>query len=171
MIRDLYKHMQWADALMWQSVLDQPRLENDIPIKDLLYHIHLVQHAFLRVWTEQPMEFPEIADFENLLTVAKWGHDYHRKVSAFLAELSEADWERIVELPWAGRIVEALAKEPETTTLAQTLYQIPSHSTHHRGQVLARIRERGAEPPLTDFIAWCWLGQPVAEWPGMVQSK
>lgn len=169
MIRDLYKHMQWADAVMWQFVLDQPPLENDIPLKDLLYHIHLVQRAFFCVWTEQPMKFPEISDFENLRAIATWGHDYHQRVTLFLAELTETDWDRPVELPWAERIVATLGKAPANTTLAQTLYQVTSHSTHHRGQVLARIRELGSEPPLVDFIAWCWLGQPAAEWPAGVQ--
>jgi hypothetical protein len=29
--------------------------------------------------------------------------------------------------------------------------------------VNARLRELGAEPPLTDFIAWIWFGKPQAE--------
>ncbi len=49
-------------------------------------------------------------------------------------------------------------------TLAETVLQITSHTTYHRGQVNMRLRELGAEPPLTDFIAWIWLGRPEAEW-------
>jgi len=38
------------------------------------------------------------------------------------------------------------------------------HSTHHRGQVNARLRELGGEPPLADFIVWLWWGRPAASW-------
>jgi uncharacterized damage-inducible protein DinB len=41
------------------------------------------------------------------------------------------------------------------------------HSTYHRGQVNARLRELGIEPPLTDYIAWIWFGRPEAEWPAL----
>jgi len=46
----------------------------------------------------------------------------------------------------------------------ETLMPVASHSTHHRGQVCARIRELGSEPPLTDFIAWIWSSRPAASW-------
>jgi uncharacterized damage-inducible protein DinB len=38
------------------------------------------------------------------------------------------------------------------------------HTSYRRGQVATRLRERGAEPPLTDFIAWIWMGRPVPDW-------
>ena len=43
--------------------------------------------------------------------------------------------------------------------------QVALHSTYHRGQINARIRELGGEPPLTDFIAWVWAGKPQPSWP------
>ena len=44
------------------------------------------------------------------------------------------------------------------------MLQIPLHSLYHRGQVNARLREVGGEPPTVDYIAWMWLGRPAAEW-------
>jgi uncharacterized damage-inducible protein DinB len=49
-------------------------------------------------------------------------------------------------------------------TLAETILQVSSHSTYHRGQVNARLREVGGEPPLVDYIAWFWFGGPEPEW-------
>jgi len=37
------------------------------------------------------------------------------------------------------------------------------HTTCHRGQVATRLRERGAEPPLTEFIAWIWMRRPAPD--------
>ncbi len=45
------------------------------------------------------------------------------------------------------------------------------HSTHHRGQVAARLRELGGEPPLVDFIAWLWWKRPEPEWPAALDAE
>ena len=63
-------------------------------------------------------------------------------------------------MPWAKRF----RADAAATRMRDTLLQVPMHSTYHRGQVNARLRELGAEPPLTDYIAWIWIGRPRAEW-------
>jgi uncharacterized damage-inducible protein DinB len=55
-------------------------------------------------------------------------------------------------------------------TIGQTATQLALHSSHHRGQINTRLRDAGAEPPLVDFIAWVWWGQPAAAWPASVTS-
>jgi len=45
-----------------------------------------------------------------------------------------------------------------------------SRGPRHRGQVAARLREIGGEPPLVDFIAWVRLGRPEPVWPDAVDS-
>lgn len=40
------------------------------------------------------------------------------------------------------------AAELTNPTLGEALMPVDSHSTHHRGQVNARIRELGVEPPI-----------------------
>ena len=69
-----------------------------------------------------------------------------------------------MELPWAAGLTKRFGREPAPATLAETAFQVASHSTYHRGQVNTRLRELGAEPPLVDYIAWLWLGRPAAEW-------
>jgi len=51
-----------------------------------------------------------------------------------------------------------------TPTLAETIFQVTSHSTYRRGQVNERFREVGGEPPLVDDIAWIWFGRPEPDW-------
>ena len=42
------------------------------------------------------------------------------------------------------------------------MLQVALHSMYHRGQINARLRDFGGNPPLVDFIAWVWLGRPAA---------
>jgi uncharacterized damage-inducible protein DinB len=49
-------------------------------------------------------------------------------------------------------------------TTGECLLQLALHTAYHRGQVATRLRERGSEPPLTDFIAWIWMHRPAPDW-------
>ena len=49
-------------------------------------------------------------------------------------------------------------------TLGVTAFHVVAHTTHHRGQVMTRLRELGGAPPLVDYVIWVWSGNPVAEW-------
>jgi uncharacterized damage-inducible protein DinB len=69
-----------------------------------------------------------------------------------------------VTLPFRESI-EARFGRCAPTTLEETALQVVFHTTHHRGQICARLRELGGEPPTPDFLAWVWLGRPQAAWP------
>ncbi len=164
--KDLFEHMRWADSEVWRTVFAMPKTDSDARISELLYHIHLTQYAFLSIWNQEKPDFPEPSDFENLAAISKWGHEYHLNVKGYLDEIEKTGFEEPIEIPWAKRFIEEkLGKSPKATTLAETMLQVSLHSTHHRGQVTAKLRELGGEPPLIDFIAWLWLGKPKAEWP------
>ncbi len=49
-------------------------------------------------------------------------------------------------------------------TLGVTVLQVVAHTTHHRGQVMTRLRELGGTPPLVDYVIWVWSGSSAAEW-------
>ena len=51
--KDLFKHMYWADAVGWQAIFATPQTEDDARLRELLYHIHLTQNAFLSIWRRQ----------------------------------------------------------------------------------------------------------------------
>lgn len=166
MFKDLFEHMRWADAEVWRTVFAMPQTDSDARISELLYHIHLTQHAFLSIWTGKQQDFPGLSDFENLNAISKWGHQYHQNVAGHLNKIKKSNFEKVIDIPWAERFIEEkLGKAPESATLAETIFQVSLHSTHHRGQVTARLRELGGEPPLVDFIAWIWVGKPRADWP------
>ena len=67
-------------------------------------------------------------------------------------------------MPWVATYEAKLGRTFSTPTLGETMLQVASHSTYHRGQVNARLREVGGEPPLVDYIAWIWFGRPEPDW-------
>jgi uncharacterized damage-inducible protein DinB len=156
--------MEWADALVWTSVLAAEAGRTDAKLRDVLYHLHLVQRAFLRTWRGEPREtpYPTFDDAESLM---RWGRTYYSEAFNHLATLDDEQVAKAMPVPWAAMVEQRLGRAPETTTVAETALQVALHSTYHRGQINARLREVGGEPPLTDYIAWVWLGRPAASWP------
>jgi uncharacterized damage-inducible protein DinB len=165
MLRDLFQHMEWADALVWQSVLAVPDLATDSVLRERLFHIHLVQRGFLLLWREPLSELPGPPTFLDAAALASWGRQYHQEVAAYMGAVDQTALDESVSIPWADHIAARFGRPAAATTLAQTMLQVTSHSTHHRGQVNTRLREVGGDPPLTDFIVWIWLGKPTANWP------
>jgi uncharacterized damage-inducible protein DinB len=167
-LRELVHHMQWADALVWDAALSNTGAAGDLALRGKLFHTHMVQGAFLSVWQAGPL-VPPPSDPPDLLTTLKSARGYYSDLATFLSALGEAELERPVVLPWAGRFAQRLGREPASPTLAETILQVAMHSTYHRGQVNARLRELGIEPPLTDYIAWVWFGRPEPQWPALSQ--
>lgn len=164
LLGDLCRHTEWADALVWSTVLAHPNLLEDATLHERLHHIHLVQRAFLRVWRGEPLDFEGTQSLRGE-SLARWARAYHADVPRFLARLDDTALDRVVDLPWSARVAEHLASPFVAPRLGETVAQVAWHSAHHRGQVSARIHELGVEPPLTDFIAWVWSGKPAASWP------
>ena len=162
-LKDLYRHMEWADALVWRAVFSSPAAVADEKLRDYFYHLHLVQHAWLGAWREKPnpTDFPS---FEDTPSVRDWGRSYYAEVFAYQQSLTEEKTAETMQLPWADIVEREMGRVPESISVGETMLQIPLHSLYHRGQINARLRAVGGEPPRVDYIAWVWLGRPKAEW-------
>jgi uncharacterized damage-inducible protein DinB len=158
-LRDLYAHMEWADEEVWRATATLPAGPVDSRLRGLLLHLHVVQRAFLLVWSGKEVTFPEVESFPALADVRAWAEPYYLEVQAFLATVTQERLAEEVRLPWADEMT-AGGRPPFAPTLGETMFQVTSHSTYHRGQVNARLRELGTEPPLVDYIAWLWFGRP-----------
>lgn len=159
----LMHHMAWADALVWRAVFAHPPAGDDARLRERLYHIHAVQRAFLQVWQGTPLKLPEPSSFDDLRDLERWARPCYSEAAAYLSGLSGADFERPVSVPWS-RHLERRYGTIHDATLAETVLHVSAHSTYHRGQVNAQLRQLGAEPPLVDLIVWTWLGKPGAGW-------
>jgi uncharacterized damage-inducible protein DinB len=160
---DLYRHMQWADALVWRAVFNSETALSDRKLRDYFYHLHLVQHAFIRAWRNEPADAP-FPTFDDLRLVNDWGHSYYREIFSFLSKLSDDEISENMKLPWAELVTKQIGRAPAPSTIGETMLQVPLHSLYHRGQINARLREVGGEPPTVDYIVWIWLNKPAADW-------
>jgi uncharacterized damage-inducible protein DinB len=156
--------MEWADATIWRAALAHPPAVSDPRLRDLLLHLHGVQRAFLTMWTDAPLAFPKAVDFPDIAAVQSWSQPYYAALAAFVATVDDASLTRTVEMPWLGEFERSSGRRFVRPSLAETMFQVTSHSTYHRGQVNARLREVGGEPPLVDYIAWVWFGKPAPAW-------
>lgn len=160
--QQLMRHMAWADAEVWQAMMGLPAAGGDASTIERLHHIHVVQWAYLHIWREESPAVRELDSFADLADIREWGREFHRRASAYLEVLEEREeWTREVRFPWADQLV-ARFGSAQQATVSESLLQIALHSTYHRGQINARLKELGGEPPLVDFIAWIWQGRPIA---------
>src|SRR5688572_28916311 len=111
LFRELYDHMEWADAAVWRAVLACPAAEGDAVLRDRLVHIHTVQRAFLSVWRGETPDFRE--SFDGLRDVAQWGREYYAGVRPHLATVAGAALDRIVIMPWAEMLSEVFGRKPD----------------------------------------------------------
>jgi len=165
-LRDLFRHMEWADATVWRVIGALDRGSVDPWLRSRLFHVHLVQRAFLQVWKRDEVPSMKAEDFPTLEAVRLWARPYYSEAFAFLGSL-DREPERLAEpmaMPWVTAFERRLGRQFETPTLAETAFQVTSHSTYHRGQINRRLRELNVEPALVDYIAWLWFGRPGADW-------
>jgi uncharacterized damage-inducible protein DinB len=154
---DVYKHQFWADTEHWKTFKNFPSSLMDESIKKRLYHIHLVQNAFLAVVSGDEFNWKKFEDFSDMSELKEYAKSYHEKILVFLKECPDSKLKETVTIPWF--------RNPQLNlSVEKALLQCAMHSQYHRGQNAARLRELGGEPPLTDFIAWCWKGYPEAKW-------
>jgi uncharacterized damage-inducible protein DinB len=169
-LRDLFDHMEWADARVWDVALKTPGARGDETLKWLMLHLHGVQKGFLDAWTNQPFAFRN--DYTNITLEAELAsvRDYYPRGRQFLSSLNDAPLTTPIVLPWSQWIEQAIGRTPGPTTLGETILQAITHSSHHRAQANARLRALGAEPPIIDYIAWLWLERPAPAWPEVVTA-
>lgn len=155
----------WADALVLSAIIGRQAAEEDAQILEKLRHQHLVQRAFLDFWRGLPID-PHLTKSLDIHALSVFARAVHEETARFHESVQQEELDRIVDLPSKCLMAERLGFEPGDPTLAQTFLQVFSHSAYHRGQICARLREIGIDPPMTDFIVWIWSHQPEPCWPG-----
>ena len=161
--RRLITHMEWADALVWGRVLSHEASSTDPVLRASLLHLHVVQRAYLTGWQGgKPQRTQD--EFPSLQAIREWGRTFYPDVRTFLRSQQESDLRAKPDVLWPDLIESAIGRPPVPITLADMVYQVVSHSAHHRAQVNRRIRELGGDPPFIDYVAWAWSDEPDAVW-------
>lgn len=162
LLRRLGAHMEWADARVWSAILAVDEARDDPRLRDRLRHLHETQQQYLTLWTGRPPRSAESAD--SLAAVYEWAQPFYAAARSFLDATGAEAMAETVSGVFAERMQHYLGPPQGTVTLGDTVLQVVSHTTHHRGQVMTRLREIGGEPPLVDYVIWLWTGSPAAAW-------
>ncbi len=172
LLNDLYRHMEWADAAVWTAVLASAEGKSDAKIREYFHHLHLVQRAFLRAWRGQSRDTP-YPTFDDAPSLMLWARTYYAEAFEHVGTLNDEQLSEPWPLPlqWASIVEKQFGRTPEVTTLGETAMQVALHSTYHRGQINARLRAIGGEPPPVDYLAWLFLGRPATSWPPVVLTS
>lgn len=160
MLRDLYRHQEWADAEIWRACEAHPGAMADPELWVRQHHIHLVQQAFLHIVRGEDASTLTFRKAEEYSGPAELKHEAQRHHAAF-ATLVDKATEEILE---RGLVIPWFQDPPLTLTTREALLQAAMHSQHHRGQQSARLRALGGTPPLLDYIFWIWKGRPAPQW-------
>lgn len=163
-LRSVFTHMEWADARILSAVRNSLAAATDDYILATQFHILETQQAFLNAWADKPFRRSSRDDFPDVDALIVWSRSFHVDAMGFLDGLDEGALGQDLVLPWAKYFGRVLGRDPQVTTLADTLHQLPSHTMHHRGQLARRFKDLGGTPPMTDYIVWAWEGRPAASW-------
>src|SRR5207237_751702 len=82
--------------------------ERDAAIRDKLHHLHMVQRAFLHLWTRTAFNLPEVSTFADLAAIEHWAREYHAELTSFVDALGDRALDEIVPIPWAERIAKTV---------------------------------------------------------------
>ena len=126
----------------------------------------MTQHAFLQVWRGVSANIP-MPDTVDTASLAEWAQTFYAEATTDKLKFDEAAFNRPVPDSLLNKAEERLGAGTITPTIGDTVLQVVTHSTYHRGQVSTRLRELGCEPPLTEYFVWVWYGKPVADWPAV----
>ncbi len=162
LLRQLSAHMEWADAKVWSAILAAEAARDDPRLRDKLRHLHETQQQYLGMWTGRPPRSAE--DDVSLAAVYEWAQTFYPPARTFLDATGAEAMAEAVSGVFAERMQHYLGPPQGTVTLADTVIQVVTHTAHHRGQVMTRLREIGGEPPLVDYVIWLWSGTPAAAW-------
>lgn len=164
----LVRHMEWADATIWQTVLNAPAAREDSTIRRTLHHLHLVQNIFADAWQARPPVVRAEQEFASLDELAAWAREGIDRARTCIDHLPPDRLDEAFREPWTDQF-EAVWQQGTAAshTLGESMLQAILHTAHHRGQICARLRALAVEPPTVDFIVWLWVGKPPASWPAL----
>lgn len=154
-IQLLYEYNGWANARMLDAVsaLTEEQFTKDLSsshrcVRDTLTHIIAAEWIWLMRWKGvspralfNPVDFPGLAPLR-----VKWA-EVEREQMDFVRTVTDKSLDTVIAY------VNTKGEEWRYP-LRQMMQHVVNHSSYHRGQVTTLLRQLGAEPALTDFLAF-----------------
>jgi uncharacterized damage-inducible protein DinB len=154
-IRGLLAYTIWADRQVLQALAELP--EADLTretgtsfgsVLGTMAHILGSEQLWLSRFLGVPLQhLPSIEDFSSYEALRSSYEDFWPQLEVFLASLTLEQLDS--EFSWTNT-----RGETHDAPLRQLLLHVVNHSTYHRGQVVAQLRQLGRRPPSTDLASW-----------------
>jgi uncharacterized damage-inducible protein DinB len=123
-------------------------------VRTTLVHMLWAEWLWLQRWQRlSPKERFAPEDFATQQAIdTRWAEIYRQQCSVLSALTERLLAERVSYENFQG--------ETWTYSRAHMLQHVVNHSTHHRGQVVAYLRQLGRIPSITDFLVYLDEGAP-----------
>lgn len=150
-VRALFRHMWWADDHVLTSLMAaDPRPRRAV---ELYAHVVGAEHVWLDRVEGRSTGVPVWPD-PDVDACAKLTATARQRYEEMLGTLGDAELDRTIHY------ANSAGKEFDTR-LEDILLHVALHGAYHRGQVALVLRDAGAEPQPSDYIAFV-RGVPAA---------
>jgi len=143
----LLNYQNWAFEQVVFAVIEQQ--VNQPQVVALINHILGAENIWLSRINQQPLPdpiFPNITQAEAWLALSKENH------AQFLKLLQTIDDETAITYA-------DLNANTHQSKVLDIIVHLVNHSTYHRGQIAAKMREAGHKPASTDFIIFSRMSE------------
>ena len=154
-VRGLLAYTIWADRQILQAVGALPAEDrvretgtSFFSVLGTLAHVLGAEQIWLSRFLGVPLQhLPSQEDYPTYEALHASFEDFWPQIEFFLASLTEEQLDS--EFTWT-----TLEGETRTAPFRQVLLHVVNHSSYHRGQVVAQMRQLGHQPPSTDLAYW-----------------
>lgn len=138
----LFSYNHWANSLLIEHLEKLP----DLPPKalDRMSHVVLVEYLW-RARIEGKTFGEDSSRARPLEEIARLSQGSHTLWMAWLERLGPDDLS-------GQRSYTMMDGTPMNSVVSDVLAHVVNHGTHHRGQIVASIRDSGTKPPALDYL-------------------
>ncbi|MEO8033546.1 MAG: DinB family protein [Acidobacteriota bacterium] len=154
-VQDLYRYNEWANRRLLTAAQELPSEAllrdlggSDRSLRDVLAHIISAEWVWLERWRGMsPTATPDWVAAGGLTVLMEKLTEVETGRANFLRDVSDSALSSEIDFRY-------LSGCPGNHVLSDLLTHVVNHSTYHRGQVAAMLRQLGATPPSTDFVVF-----------------
>jgi uncharacterized damage-inducible protein DinB len=143
----LFGYDKWAMTNLLE-IFDQKPAGNP-RINELLSHMQSTQ----RIWLDRCLGRKEtVQRFQSRTQAIIWKdmEMNHNDWVLYIQSLQPDDFQ--LRINYTNSL-----GDPLTSVLHDIITQVTNHGTHHRGTIIALMKEEGYAPPNLDYISYTWI--------------
>ncbi len=152
-IQKLFAYNSWATNRIFDSLAGMPESQYLMDLKashggihGTFTHLVAAEKVWLSRWVGKPeSRLMSVEEVPSLARLKVSWEDVAGRTARFLSRLDDRKLQQ--QFDYAS-----LSGEKQTSTYQQTLLHVVNHSSYHRGQIAALVRQVGGLPVRTDLI-------------------